>query len=383
VSKKNAVNLPADIKVRVSQEMIDTLWDEFLESTPLGHYEQSSKWAKVKAVYGWQPVRIIISKRGKIIGGVQILKKPAPFFGAVGYVTKGPVFTDYEKELFISLTGLLKAELRHHRIQYLILQPPDKGHMIEPWLMMHSFQIEQLVEVEGATTMIDLSLDLDDIKSRMSPKNRRNIRFGYKKGIKVRQGCEIEVPVFYQMMRETCRRRGVDPNPPDVDFFIELWRNFAPYGKVKLFLTEYNNDIISGIFAIPHGDTLRTWKFGWNGKYGKLKPNDVLNWEIIGWAKTQGYRYYDFVGIDRKLAELISRGAHFSKVTEGPDFFKLAFGGDVYILPKPYYYIYNPLFRFLYSKLFLKIVRSQLLLKFIGAPLTGRILKYFSGAHTQ
>src|SRR4030043_1707929 len=120
-----------DIYLNISQEMVNTSWDQFVENSLNGQYEQTSGWAKAKSIYGWQPVRIMVFKGEKIIGGVQILKKSFPFLGAIGYATKGPVFASYEKGLFIVLMDLLKKVLRKHRIQYFILQLPDQAKSVE------------------------------------------------------------------------------------------------------------------------------------------------------------------------------------------------------------------------------------------------------------
>src|ERR1017187_3150477 len=74
----------------LSPELEDPYWDDFLKATPLGHFQQSSLWARAKDIEGWRPVRMILTLDGQIAGGFQILTAHTRF-GLIGYVSKGPV----------------------------------------------------------------------------------------------------------------------------------------------------------------------------------------------------------------------------------------------------------------------------------------------------
>ena len=37
----------------------DASWDEFLMKTPMGQFQQSSMWAQVKEVDGWESLRVV------------------------------------------------------------------------------------------------------------------------------------------------------------------------------------------------------------------------------------------------------------------------------------------------------------------------------------
>lgn len=359
-------NLPSGMTLNLSDKMNAPDWDKFLEHNPSGQYEQSSGWARAKALYGWRPLRLLICKEEKIIGGLQILKKRIPLFGSFGYATKGPVLSENKEELFNLLMTFLKVIIRKNRIQYLFLQPPDRDGLMEEWLKVCGFRIDKLVDVVNATTSLDLSLDLGEIFHNMSKNNKRFIKYAEKKGVTIRNGSEVDILKFFQMMAETCRRQGVQPNPPDDRFIKELWRIFNPKGYVKLFVTVFEGDVTSELIIFPFGDTVRAWKMGWNGRHEKVKPNQILFWEAIKWSKEHGYRYFDFVSIDRDIAELILKGVHFSKIAKGSSFFKLMFGGEVSLLPYGYCYIYNPVFQIAYSKFYLKIIDKPFFQKILS-----------------
>jgi lipid II:glycine glycyltransferase (peptidoglycan interpeptide bridge formation enzyme) len=153
-------------------------------------------------------------------------------------------------------------------------------------------------------------------------------------------------------MLETCKRQKVSPNPSNENFFHQLWASFAPRAYARLFLAEYEGELLSGIFAIPLGGVFKIWKIGWSGKHSDVKPNHLLHWEVMKLAKREGYRRLDFVGIDRKVAEMILQGRPFKEVASGSAFFKLAFGGKVELLPEAFYYVKSPLLGLIYTKVY-------------------------------
>jgi lipid II:glycine glycyltransferase (peptidoglycan interpeptide bridge formation enzyme) len=90
----------------------------------------------------------------------------------------------------------------------------------------------------------------------------------------------------------------------------------------------------------------------WSGLYGTFKPNELLDWEVIKWAKTQGYRYYDFEGIDFKVAKIIQEGnALPDSCQQTPTSYKLGFSQQVVLFPSAYEYVYHPVIRWIYNKL--------------------------------
>ena len=347
-------------EIQLSQSCDDPDWDSFVETAEDGEFEQTGGWAKVKQIAGWKPLRLSVLSSKQRIAGCQILMRKVPLIGSVGYISKGPFFF-FENEDIISLVvKTISGLCRRRRIQYLVIQLPDNGHVLEPYLVRMGASRDERLKADRATTVIDLTLGLEDIFAKMSKNNRRFIRHGERKGVKVREGSKEDIGLFFRMMLETCKRKGEVPNPPKEAFFHEIWRYFAPSGQVKLFLAEYGSEVVAGLFCMPFGKVFRAWKLGWFGDYGEVRPNQVMFWESIKWAKNSGYKYYDFVGINRDAAEMILQGKHFSDVAKGDSFFKLMFGGEVRLLPHIYTYIYNPIYKFSYENMYPRIIECLL-----------------------
>jgi lipid II:glycine glycyltransferase (peptidoglycan interpeptide bridge formation enzyme) len=113
---------------------------------------------------------------------------------------------------------------------------------------------------------------------------------------------------------------------------------------------------VAAVVAIPFGDTVIYKRGAWSGRQGNRRPNEVLHWTAIKWAKAQGYHYYDFEGIDPRAARAIVHGEPCpDSLTQSVTSFKLGFGGQVTLFPGAYNYVYNPFLRWAYNTVFPKI----------------------------
>jgi hypothetical protein len=143
-------------------------------------------------------------------------------------------------------------------------------------------------------------------------------------------------------MVQLCERRGVPPTPPDPDFFSNLWKYLAVTGAVRLFVMECKGEPVSAAFCFAFGDTFRVWKVGWSGTCASARPNHLMWWQLIKWAKEKGFRYFDFFQIIPEHAQAIVHGREIRGPYAGVTLFKLRFGGKLTLLPQTLYKSYKP-----------------------------------------
>jgi lipid II:glycine glycyltransferase (peptidoglycan interpeptide bridge formation enzyme) len=344
----------AGYQVRVSHETEDPDWDAFLAQTPGGHHVQTTLWAQVKALLGWQAARVVVTQGAQIVAGAQLLLRPLPFVGAIGYVTKGPLLALEDPLLAKLVISKLHQVAKSYRSQYLVVQPPGNGQVLADQLSRWGFKPSSNEVAPTATVVIDLTKNLDDILAQMKSETRHNIRRGQRKGVTVREGTGRDLPTFYRLYVASSQRQKFSP-PPE-EYFSEMWRLLDPHGYVKLFLTEYEGEAVSALWVAPFGDTVLIKRIGWSGCHGSLRPNELLYWTALQWAKSQGYRYYDLEGIDQRAARAIVHGEPCpDSLLQSPTRFKLGFGGQVTFFPGAYDYVYNPFLRWAYNMVFPKM----------------------------
>ncbi len=183
----------------------DELWDRFLQSTPLGSFQQSSLWGRVKARERWTPFRSVVRADGRLVGGYQWLERKGRL-GRIAYVSKGPVV---ERESASDVALVLDDLLRHaraRRVTALVLQPPDVSVIGDELLKPRGFVVEDLMKVITSTLVVDLTGGIEQVESRIRKSTRVEIRQARRRGACVRVGGMADAARFFELMASTCVR---------------------------------------------------------------------------------------------------------------------------------------------------------------------------------
>jgi FemAB-related protein (PEP-CTERM system-associated) len=143
-----------------------------------------------------------------------------------------------------------------------------------------------------------------------------------KRGVRVRIARSSEdLAQYYRLHLQTRTRKHGMPTQPR-GFFEGLWEAFAPDGSMQTLLAEYEGTVIAGMVLLAAGDTLRYAYGASNPDSLQLAPNNLLMWEAMSWACTNGYRVLDLGRTARDNAGLME--------------FKRRWGAT--LEPLPYYY---------------------------------------------
>lgn len=357
---------PKKYNLQVTSDLDDPEWDTFVGSVPGGHHVQTSLWAQLKASLGWRTFRITVRDNNKVIGGAQILIRPIPVIGALGYVTKGPLLALDDPTLEELVMNRINQECKANNIRYLIVQPPSNRDDISTRMAKWGFR-ESLLPITPTpytTVLVDLNKDLEDILSEMKSTTRRNIRLAERRGIVVREGTDQELTVFYQTLMATASRQDFKEYPEE--YWRQFYNFFSLKGNTKILFATYQGEIVSTLLLVNFGDTVIYKKGGWTGKHANLHPNELLHWEAIQWSKRKGYRYYDFEGIPPEAALAVQKeGALPREFVGALPRFKLGFGGEVTFFPQAFDVFYNPIVNWMYINLFAKISHFSVVHDFI------------------
>jgi lipid II:glycine glycyltransferase (peptidoglycan interpeptide bridge formation enzyme) len=166
---------------------------------------------------------------------------------------------------------------------------------------------------------LDLTPTLEEVLANCKPKWRYNIRLAEKKGVVVRVGeTEADLAAFYEVLRETAKRdqflvRGFD-------YYKHMWETLVVPGYAKLFLTEYEGEVVAGALSFIFGDKCWYTYGASSNRHRNVMPNHLMQWRMIEWAKESGCSFYDFRGVSQ--AKDSNSGDHLS----GLNRFKEGFG---------------------------------------------------------
>lgn len=335
-----------------------------METIPYSHFYQTSMWGDVKNIDRWQSLKIEITRDNSLIGGFQLLIKSYKYIGKIGLILKGPVLSSNDFEIMNFTLDVLKKITRDYALAALIVQPPDRDEEISDFLLKHNFCLNHLENaVKNNSVVIDLRGSEDEIFKAIKRTKRQNINTAIRKGVTVREGNREHLGLFFQYMLETCKRQQVQPSPSNLEFLEKMWDAFYPSGHIKMFLSEYENKIISCLIVIPFGDTVYLWKFGWSGEHPKLFANLIIYWEIFKWAKAHGFHYADLGAVSKDIAETSWKGEAISaELAKTYSYFKTSFGGKVVRLSNGFVYIPNSFVRWAYNIL-MPFINSNHILK--------------------
>jgi len=119
---------------------------------------------------------------------------------------------------------------------------------------------------------------------------------------------------FYRLYKSTMRRNNASEwyyfSP---DFWNESFTLLDD--KITLFCAGYNNTIIAAASFLHEGETVHYFLGGSDSNYLALRPNNLLMYQAILWAKSQGYKFFNLGGAYGDNDDLARFKAAFSKLT--------------------------------------------------------------------
>lgn len=343
-----------------STDIDDPDWDAYLRTSEHGQFQQSAAWAGYKARDGWRTHRVVLTRQERIVGGFQLLWRPARL-GRIGYVSKGPVVEPESATSLADVNRLLKDIAVSLRLAAVVVQQPDETRLPLDLVAGSTFLRSNPMRVVEATYLVDTRRPPEDIRAGMSPSLRRNLRHAHRRGAVVREGTTADLPRFFELMASTCRRLGSTPNPDSVESLRLLWDRFAGDRSIRLTLAECGGAVPAAKLSLAFGQVLSVWKKGWDGTCLAHHPNEILEEEALIWAHARGLRAVDFCSFDPQAAALPpDRLATVADTLNSRDRYHLRFGGRPRVISPSLVLLPHPVLRWLYANTFARYFRFRI-----------------------
>ena len=148
---------------------------------------------------------------------------------------------------------------------------------------------------------VDISGTEDELLASFHPKWRYNIRLAEKKGVTVTDQCSRDdIPAFYEVLQETCRRDGFGVRA--ISYYYDIWDLVIQRGLGAMFLGRFEDQVICGALTLASG--CQAWYVygASSNSHRNLMPNHLMQWEMMKWAKSRGCSVYDMRGVAREAA---------------------------------------------------------------------------------
>jgi len=156
------------------------------------------------------------------------------------------------------------------------------------------------------TSMISLKNDAEHLLGAMKGKTRYNIALADRKHVEVRTGSEQDIPVFYDLYRQTCQRNGINLHNPS--YFSAMFQAALEHSNeseegFELLVAEVAGQPLSAMF-LTYSYQRATYLFGASASYGRETMSTyALQWEAIQRAKDHSCAEYDLFGTAPNRAE--------------------------------------------------------------------------------
>ena len=289
-----------------------------------GEFLQSKFWSELLIKEGASIEHWGVKENNQLLAVVTIIKKPLFFKWFYYYAPRGPRGEKSTIEFLLSELKKKKSVAIFLRIESEEIFEKFKNNFKK------SFDLQP-----KKTLFLDLSLSEEELLKEMHQKTRYNIRLAEKKEVEIKlseaKNIESDFLEFWRLMSITGERDA---------FRIHNQKHYknilSASENIKLYFANYKNkNIAAGLFCF-FGDRVTYMHGASDNEARNLMAPYLLQWEIIKIAKENGYKYYDFYGIDEKKWPGVTR-------------FKLGFGGFVKEYPGTYDFIFKPLIYNLYQ----------------------------------
>jgi lipid II:glycine glycyltransferase (peptidoglycan interpeptide bridge formation enzyme) len=350
-------------------------WNKIVATFSGSHLLQTSEWAQVKKMNGWQPMPYVwyghhsdgSCDENNIDAAAMILRKEISFAGVttkigIFYSPKGPLL-NWSDHVIRQRVEKDLENFTHQNAGIFIKIDPDvalgdgipgsteaveyeSGMVTMDELKQRGWRFSSDQIQFRNTVMVDLSPSEDEILARMKQKTRYNIRLASKKGITVRHGTIEDLPMLYRMYAETSIRDGFVIRSQN--YYSKVWSEFMNIKpsdsspKAVPLIAEVDCEPVAAVFVYHFSDRAY-YIYGMSREIHREKmPNHLLQWEAMRYAKTMGCRQYDLWGAPDSFAE--------EDPMWGVYKFKEGLGGDVVRTLGAWDYAPHPLWYKLYSE---------------------------------
>lgn len=351
-SSRHGMPLPSQPAARFHREIITdrATWDGWVAEADRGSFLQSFEWGELKSRFGWEPVRLAVLSRDRLVAGAQVLFRQLPF-GTLAYVPRGPIINGDEPTAWRHLLAGLHQVAQDRRAFCLKIEPAEVS---SPGLAAG------LIELGGrlapsiqprSTLVVDLSAGPAATWNQLAAGTRYNVRLAARRGVTVEERGRAGLADFYRLLEQTSQRASFAVH--DAAYYSAAWETLGEHHLARLYTACHEGEILAAALVLRIGDRAYHAYAASSTLGRRLKPNDFLLWESIRRAQTeggsssssQGCASYDLWGIPDQVGRAVENGEEPSDTGEGDLWgvyqFKRGFGGRVVRHVGAYDWVYS------------------------------------------
>ena len=317
-------------------------WAEFVYNHPHGNIFQTPEmfdvYTKTKK---YEPVFLAVVNNKSEISGTLLAVIQKEYSGFLGNFTArsiihgGPLIKDDDPDVLDLVLNEYDKIIKKKAIYSQFRNFWDWGDSKEIFIT-NGFEYEEHLNI-----LVDLTIGEEALFKSYSKRRRGGIRKAIRNNFTFEVSNSKELLVsFYSLLQETYSNAKLPY--PFFDFFENI-QKIIPENNMKFFILKKDDKILVVLLALIYKGCLSAFYIGTsrNKEFLRMKPVDLLYWEVMKWGVNNECRVFDWLGAGKPNKEY------------GVRKFKLQFGGNVLELGR-YEKIHKPLLMHL-GKLGLKL----------------------------
>ena len=288
-------------------------WDEVIQQFDDANLWQSSTYGHV--AFGSEHLeQVILRKNGSPVAAAQVAVVSIPFIPTqIAYVKYGPLWrpknTKPDPENFRTMLSCLIDTYAIDQGKLLRLLPRVSGQVLGSMDdLVHGAAVHWRSRPAGGTYLLDLSPDLETLRSQMRPRWRSKLNQSERGNLQVTEvASQAGFEKFLAQYRAMLARKGF----ADYSEFFRipaLQTELPGQLKLKLFACFDGDDMAATSLCWTIGDTAIVL-FGTTSETGRrLGASYVLDWWLVQHLKKQGYAWMDLGGAGALSVNKYKRG---------------------------------------------------------------------------
>ena len=156
------------------------------------------------------------------------------------------------------------------------------------------------------TAYVDLMLSLEEIwNNSINGKRRNMIRKAEKNGVELEVCGAEKVSAYFEIVQQMTQRTGITLKPEE--YYRRILESFGPHDMARLYLARHKGVYLSGGIFLKYGQLCYYWHGATASNVPNLGQSELIQWQVIQWAKQSGCRWYDLVGVEREKLPNIAK----------------------------------------------------------------------------
>lgn len=273
-------------------------WNRALLRLPHPHILQSWEWGAFKTRHGWSATRWLLEDDGGTPrAAALVLRRKLPLLPiSLLYVPKGPILDHGDMLAWDAALAHLQ-HLAHSQGAIFVKIDPDvnveREAVVDRLLKQSWHPSTEQIQFRN-TMLLDLTQNEADLLAGMKSKWRYNVRLAGRRGVTTRPGTKDDLPLLYDMYRETALRDNFIIRP--FEYYLDAWGSFIESGSAFPLIAQVEDDPVAMVVIFRFG--ARAWyMYGASrNRHREKMPNHLLQWEAMRWAKSVDCTVYDLWG---------------------------------------------------------------------------------------